>query len=128
MAYRTVRIIVGEISLEAEWHDTPTANLIYNALPLSARGSYWGAELYFPIPVNAHEEPGASDVVQPGEIAYWPPGKCLCLFWGPTPASQGSECRAADPVNVVGRVLHVDDLKRITATGVLVETELTTEG
>ena len=121
MADRTVRFIVGEITLEAEWADTPTADLIYGALPLSARGSYWGVELYFAIPVRANEEPRASDVVEVGEIAYWPPGKCLCLFWGPTPASHGNECRAADPVNVVGRVLNVDDLKRITATGVLVE-------
>ncbi|MDA0207722.1 MAG: cyclophilin-like fold protein [Acidobacteria bacterium] len=121
MTDRTVRIIVGEITLEAEWDDTPTADLVYDALPLSARGSYWGDELYFPIPVKADQEPGASDVVEVGEIAFWPPGNCLCLFWGPTPASQGNECRAADPVNVVGRVLNVDDLKRITATGVMVE-------
>lgn len=121
MAGRRVRIVVGEISLEAEWRDTPTADLIYDALPLSARGSYWGGELYFPIPVKAQQEPGASDVVEAGAIAYWPPGKCLCLFWGPTPASHGNECRAADPVNVVGRVLNLDDLKLISATGVVVE-------
>ena len=128
MAGRTVRITVGDISLEAEWYDTPTANLIYDALPISARGSYWGDELYFPIPVQADEEPGTGDVVEPGAVAFWPPGNCLCLFWGPTPASHGSECRAADPVNVVGRVLNLDDLKLITATGVLVEAELATEG
>ena len=121
MADRTVRIIVGEITLEAEWDDTPTADLIYDALPLAAEGSYWGDELYFAIPVKAEAELGASDVVEVGEVAFWPPGNCLCLFWGPTPASRGNECRAADAVNVVGRVLNVDDLKRITATGVLVE-------
>lgn len=127
MSDRTVRIIVGEVNLEAEWYDTPTAKLVYDALPISARGSYWGSELYFPVPVKADEEPGASDVVKPGEIAFWPPDNCLCLFWGPTPASEGSECRAASPVNVVGRVRNVDDLKRMTATGVLVEVPLATE-
>ena len=121
MADRTVRIIVGDVSLEAEWDDTPTADLIYGALPISARGSYWGDELYFSIPVKAQQEPGASDVVEAGEIAYWPPGKCLCLFWGPTPASHGNECRAADPVNVVGRLLNVDDLKGMSASDVRVE-------
>ncbi|MDA0207726.1 MAG: hypothetical protein O3A53_16440 [Acidobacteria bacterium] len=55
----TVRIIVGEITLEAEWDDTLTANLVYDALPISARGSYWGDELYFPVPVKAAEEPMA---------------------------------------------------------------------
>ncbi len=121
MADRTVRITVGDITLEAEWADTPTANLIYDALPLSARGSYWGDELYFPIPVKAAAELKASDVVEVGEIAFWPPGNCLCLFWGPTPASHGNECRAANPVNVVGRVLNVEDLKRISAANVTVE-------
>lgn len=121
MADRIVRITVGDIVLEAEWDDTPTANLIYDALPLSARGSYWGDELYFPIPVKAAAERGASDVVDVGAVAYWPPGKCLCLFWGPTPASHGDECRAADPANVVGRILNVDDLQRISASNVTVE-------
>jgi hypothetical protein len=121
MADRTVRIIVGDITLGAELDDAPTANLVYDALPLSARGSYWGEEFYFPIPVKAKTEPGASDVVEVGEIAFWPPGKCLCLFWGPTPACHGNECRAADPVNVVGRVRNIDDLKRISATDVRVE-------
>jgi uncharacterized protein len=121
MADRTVRITVGDISLEAEWRGTPTADLVYDALPLSARGSYWGDELYFPIPVKTGTEPGASDVVEPGAIAFWPPGNCLCLFWGPTPASHGDECRAADKVNVVGRVLNVDDLKRISARDVALE-------
>ncbi len=121
MPHRTVRITVGDIILEAEWDDTPTADLIYDALPLAARGSYWGDELYFPTPVKAAAEPGASDVVEAGAVAYWPPGKCLCLFWGPTPASHGDECRAADPVNVVGRILNVDDLQRISASNVTVE-------
>jgi hypothetical protein len=121
MPDRNVRITVGEITLEAEWDETATANLVYDALPLSARGSYWGDELYFPVPVKAAAEPGASDVVEPGEIAFWPPGNCLCLFWGPTPASHGNECRAADAVNVVGRVLNIDDLKRISARNVTVE-------
>lgn len=121
MAARVVRIIVGEISLEVEWADTLTADLMYDALPVSASGSYWGDELYFPIPVKTKTEPGASDVVELGEVAYWPPGNCLCLFWGPTPASHGNECRAADAVNVVGRVVNVDDLKLISARDVTVE-------
>ena len=121
MADRTVRITVGDITLEAAWADTPTADLIYESLPLTSTGSYWGEEIYFSIPVEAVTEPGASDVVEVGAVAYWPPGNCLCLFWGPTPASHGDECRAADRVNVVGQVLNVDDLKRIKSSDVTVE-------
>jgi hypothetical protein len=43
-------------------------------------------------------------VVDVGAVAYWPAGDKLCLFWGPTPASEGTEPRAASPVNVVARM------------------------
>jgi hypothetical protein len=31
-------------------------------------------------------------------------GHAFCIFWGPTPASQGDEIRAYSPVNVFGRL------------------------
>ena len=40
-----------------------------------------------------------------GDLAYWPPGKAFCIFFGPTPMSQGNEIRPASAVNVVGRVV-----------------------
>jgi hypothetical protein len=43
--------------------------------------------------------------MESGELAYWPPGSAFCIFFGATPASQGSECRAASNVNVFGKVL-----------------------
>jgi hypothetical protein len=49
-------------------------------------------------------ESGARDVLKAGEIGYWPPGTALCIFFGPTPASQGNEIRAASEVSIVGRV------------------------
>jgi hypothetical protein len=39
-----------------------------------------------------------------GEIAYWPPGKALCIFFGRTPASTDERPRAASPVIPIGRV------------------------
>jgi len=70
--------------------------------------------------VVAAQEPDASDVVDPGTVAYWPAGHRLCLFWGPTPAREGGECRAASEVNVVGKVLNVDDLSELKARRVTV--------
>ena len=100
-----IRITAGKVSVEAELNDSDTANMIWDALPIEKRGSTWGNEIYFSIPVKAEEEAGASEVVEEGDIAYWPPGSAFCIFFGPTPASRGNEVRAASPVNVVGRIL-----------------------
>jgi uncharacterized protein len=116
----TVNFIIGDVTIEAELHDTPTAEKILAALPIEAHGSYWGDEFYFDVPVSAASEPDATDVVDPGTVAFWTAGNCLCLFWGPTPASQGSECRAASGVNIVGEVVNKDDLSKLTARTVRV--------
>ena len=116
-----VRFIIGDVTLEAELRNTPTAEKVIEALPIDSQGSYWGQEFYFRVPFHADEEPDATDVVEPGAVAFWPAGDCLCLFWGPTPASQGDECRAASNVNLVGKVINQEDLKKLRATKVRVE-------
>ena len=60
--------------------------------------------MYFEIPVKLGEEK-SQEVVQIGDIAYWPPGNSLCIFFGPTPVSKEDEPRAYSPVNVIGRVI-----------------------
>ena len=40
-----------------------------------------------------------------GDLGYWPPGSAFCIFFGPTPMSEGQEIRPASPVNVFGRVV-----------------------
>ncbi len=116
-----VNFRVGDVVIESEWRETPTAKKLLEALPIESAGSYWGGEFYFEVPVKAALEPDASDVVEPGTVAYWPAGHCLCLFWGPTPASQGSECRAASAVNLVGRVLNTEALPQLKGRRVRVE-------
>lgn len=106
---------VGDIQVESDFGESPTARRILEALPIEASGNHWGGEFYFPIPVEAPLENTAQDVVEPGTVAYWPQGACLCIFWGPTPASEGQECRAASPVNLVGRVLNPQMLPRLKA-------------
>jgi len=106
-----VHIQVGESLIEAEWNQTPAARAILEAMPLESKGNYWGSEFYFPIPVKLGPSPDDVEVVEPGTVAYWPAGSCLCLFWGPTPASQADECRAASPVTVVGRVVEWHKLR-----------------
>jgi hypothetical protein len=99
-----IRIQAGGIEFLAMLNHTATAQAILDALPIVAEANRWGGEIYFSIPVQADLETGARDVLTAGEIGYWPPGTALCLFFGPTPASEGDEIRAASDVNIVGRI------------------------
>ena len=101
---RRITITAGKTRFEAQLNDTATALAIMEALPIEARASRWGGEIYFSIPVEAGVETGAREVVQAGEIGYWPPGSAFCIFFGRTPASEGDEIRAASAVNIVGRI------------------------
>jgi uncharacterized protein len=120
MTVQVVNFLVADIEVRSEWNDSETSRRIREVLPLEAVGSYWGQELYFEVPVEAAQERDARDVVEPGTVAYWPAGRCLCIFWGPTPASHDNECRAASDVNVVGRVLNPEVLPRLRARDVRV--------
>lgn len=107
-------ITAGRTQFHAHLNDTATARAILAALPLSARAHRWGDEIYFSIPVEAELESGARDVLEAGELGYWPPGNAFCIFFGPTPASEGREIRAASAVNIVGRIdAEPDDLRGV---------------
>ena len=99
-----IRIRVGEIELDAELNESETAKAILKALPIESGFNTWGDEIYFEIPVQAGPE-DPRETVSLGDLAYWPPGKAFCIFYGKTPASSGDEIRPASPVNPIGRVL-----------------------
>ena len=101
---KKIRIITGEVKVEAELNDSKTAQVIWDALPIESNNNLWGEEIYFSIPVKAGQEKGAREVVSAGELGYWPPGNAFCIFFGPTPASRGDEIRAASAVNIIGKV------------------------
>jgi hypothetical protein len=101
---RSIRISAGDVKATAMLQDNATADAIWAALPITARGNRWGAEIYFEIPVRLSQAGDAREVVEAGELGYWPVGHAFCIFWGPTPASQGDEIRAYSPVNVFGRI------------------------
>jgi uncharacterized protein len=100
---RKIRITAGHVSATATLAESATAQAIWDALPIEARGSTWGDEIYFSIPLQRPEE-DARETVELGDLGYWPPGTAFCIFFGTTPASRGDEIRPASPVNVVGRV------------------------
>lgn len=101
---RHIRIVSCGVPLTATLNDTPTAEALWNALPIIGDANIWGDEIYFSIPVTVAQEADARAEMAVGEIAYWPPGNAFCIFFGRTPASSGDAPQAASPVNVLGQV------------------------
>lgn len=101
---KAIKITAGQVKVEAQLNDGPTAKSIFEALPIKARGQRWGGEIYFSIPVQAELEDSSRDVLEEGELGYWPTGNAFCIFFGPTPASVGDEIRAASDVNIIGKL------------------------
>jgi hypothetical protein len=99
-----VRISAGDVEHEAVLWDTECARAIYDALPIETAFNTWGDEFYFEVPVNLELDETATTSVQVGHIGYWPPGRALAIFYGPTPASQRDEPVPASEVNLVGKI------------------------
>lgn len=101
--------VKGEI-LERKNH--VTAEKIIEALPIDGRANKWGDEIYFEIPVQIGEE-NSQQEVEVGDIAYWPPGNAVCIFFGKTPSSTSDKPKAYSPVNVFGHIRDVRLLKKL---------------
>jgi hypothetical protein len=117
---RRIEIAAGGVTVDAQLNETQTAQAVWDGLPIEATANTWGDEIYFSTPIALELEAG-QEVVEMGDLGYWPPGKALCLFFGPTPASRGDEIRPASGVTVFGRVVEdatvlkaVEDGARVT--------------
>jgi len=100
---KNIRITAGSVVVDAELNDTDTAGAIWEVLPIQANGNTWGDKIYLRISVENEVENG-QEVVELGDLGYWPPGSAFCLFFGPTPASEGDEIRPASKVTVIGKI------------------------
>lgn len=99
-----IRIRWEKGSLTATLNDSATAKAVYDALPVTSVANTWGKEVYFDLAVATRLANDARQVVDPGTVCYWVEGKSLALPFGPTPVSEGSECRLVTAVNVLGAV------------------------
>jgi hypothetical protein len=102
-----------EVSVELNDESAPkTVKAILDNLPIEVMINRWGDELYTkPMPVKVGTE-NARSTVNLMDVAYWPQGNALCLFYGPTPISNGDEIKPYSPVNVIGRIISEGNIAK----------------
>lgn len=101
-----------EISIELDDSRSPkTVQAILKNLPIQVGITRWGDELYTEKTQIMAEEEKAKREVNFLDVAYWPEGNALCLFYGPTPISKDEQILAYSPVNIVGRIIPYDNEK-----------------
>lgn len=105
-----------KIELELKALDNPTTKKINESLPIESKVKTWGDEIYFDIGITAPVQDATTDV-EIGDIAYWPEGKCLCIFFGRTPISKENKPVPASEVVIVGKTSVNSNLLRKVKPG-----------
>jgi len=97
------------ITLELDESKSPkTVKSFLENLPFSVGVNLWGEEVYTdesPIKIGSEN---AKPLVQLNDVAYWPTGKAICLFFGPTPIGNKDEIKPYSPVNIIGTIKNAD--------------------
>jgi hypothetical protein len=96
-----IKLNVGGVELTGTLDGSPIAQRVVKLLPFESTGETWGREVYFPVDLAAENHQATSEV-KAGDIAFWPDGPDLCIFFGPTPKSSGEAPVVASPVTVIG--------------------------
>jgi len=97
------------IIIELDDTNSPkTCKSILGSLPFSVAGHIWGEEIYTDESPISQSEENAKALVDLNDVAYWPNGKAICLFFGPTPIGKKGEIKPYSPVNVVGKIIDSD--------------------
>ena len=108
------KILVSIPELEnitIELNDTFSPNTcksILDSLPFSVNAHVWGEEIYTDESPISQSEENAKALVDLNEVAYWPSGKAICLFFGPTPIGKKGEIKPYSPVNIIGKIINAD--------------------
>jgi len=105
-----------EFLVQLRKESTPTIARLLQSLPFSSISHTWGDEVYFDAPFHSVLEVDARVDMDVGDVAYWPDGDAIAVFFGPTPISKGDRPRAYSPCNILGTVVgDLHGLRRVTA-------------
>ncbi len=97
------------ITIELDDTSSPkTCASFLKSLPFSVTAHIWGEEIYTDESPITQPEENAKDLVNLNDVAYWPSGKAICLFFGPTPIGKKGEIKPYSPVNIIGKIINAD--------------------
>ena len=111
MKKKILASIIGLKNITIEIDDTnspKTCASFLKSLPFSVNAHIWGEEIYTDESPITQPEENAKDLVSLNDITYWPAGKAICLFFGPTPIGKKGEIKPYSPVNVIGKITNPD--------------------
>lgn len=98
-------------NIELALDDSSSPNTVksfLDCLPFNVGTNLWGDEIYTDeSPISVGEEK-AKPLVELFDVAFWPTGKAICLFYGPTPIGNKNEIKPYSPVNIIGKILNPD--------------------
>jgi len=100
---------LNNIDLELDDSASPkTVKSFLKNLPFTVGTNLWGEEIYTDESPIVMVEENAKPTVELFDVAYWPTGKAICLFYGPTPMGDKNEIRPYSPVNIIGKIVNAD--------------------
>jgi hypothetical protein len=115
-----IEIVIPKVeNIEIELDDSNSPNTVkkfVENLPFTVGMNLWGEEIYTDESPIKEKEENAKPLVELNDVAYWPSGKAICLFYGPTPIGKKDEIKPYSPVNVIGKILKPEKsvLKKIS--------------
>jgi len=83
---------------------TPSVTALLKAIPFKSVVHRWGDEVYFDAPFHSEKETDARADMEIGDVAFWPEGDAVAVFFGRTPVSTDGHPRAYSPCNILGKV------------------------
>ena len=110
MKYK-IEIKLHDSSIDIELDDSNSPNTVkefVEKLPFTVDLNVWGDEIYSSKSPITQPEENAKSPVELNDVAYWPTGKAICLFYGPTPIGKPGEITPASPVNIIGKIISPD--------------------
>lgn len=110
MKYKVeIKLHNSSIDIELDDADSPnTVQEFVEKLPFTVDLNVWGDEIYSSKSPISQPEENAKSPVELNDVAYWPTGKAICLFYGPTPIGKPGEITPASPVNIIGKIVSPD--------------------